>query len=90
MTHRVFRTPPTLLTLTEGGGSRICDKICADMDGPEMSTLIHGPIAIPDPPVHSAFNGGGGSGMSIKEHSKIYVLETGAQINSLERFSDPP
>jgi hypothetical protein len=28
--------------------------------------------------------------MSIKEHAEICGLETGAQINGLERISDPP
>jgi hypothetical protein len=28
--------------------------------------------------------------MSIKEHSNIYGLEMGAQINGLKRFLDPP
>jgi hypothetical protein len=57
-----FRTPLSVLFLTKGGGggSGIGDNLCANLDGPEQSAQIHGSHWILDPPLHSAFNGGGG------------------------------
>jgi hypothetical protein len=61
--HKAFWTPPTVLPLTGGGGSRIGNNNCADLDGPEISAQIYDPDWIPDPPIRYAFNRGGGGGL---------------------------
>jgi hypothetical protein len=44
-----------------GGGSGIADNTRAHLDDPSLSARIYGLYWIPyPPPVHSAFNGGGG------------------------------
>jgi hypothetical protein len=58
--HIGFRTPPPVLPLTEGGGSGIGYNTGADLDGSKSSAQIDDPHWIPDPPLRSAFNGGGG------------------------------
>jgi hypothetical protein len=57
-----FRTPPTILSLMEGGWYEIADKTHAHLDGSFLSVYIYDQYWIPDPPIHSSFNGGGGGG----------------------------
>jgi hypothetical protein len=82
-THIGFRTPPSILPLTEGGGggSGIGYKAGADLNGSKRSAQIDDPHWIPDPPLRSAFNGGGGSGIDIKERADLDGHHTSAQIN---------
>jgi hypothetical protein len=65
MIDKYFRTLPTVLPLTVGGGSRIKNKKGAYMNGSDVRTHIHSLDWIldpppPPPPDHSSFNVGGG------------------------------
>jgi hypothetical protein len=59
-----FQTPSTvhLLTVGEGGGSRMVIKKCAQIYGCYGGTQMDSPHVILDPPDRSPFNGGGGGG----------------------------
>jgi hypothetical protein len=60
-----FRTPPTILPLTVGGGggSGMVIKRCAQIYGRHGSTQMDGLKEIPYPFDVSSFNGGGGGGV---------------------------
>jgi hypothetical protein len=61
-THRINSgAPPTFRNLTKGGGgSGILNKPHTILNGSDMTTEIHDPGSIPDPPGRSTFNEGGG------------------------------
>jgi hypothetical protein len=85
--------PPTVLLLPGGGGRGGPESVITlahiwTAQGRALKSTVHNGFRTP-PSVLLLMEGGGGSGMSIKEHAKIYGLETGAQINGLKRFSDP-
>jgi hypothetical protein len=78
MVEKSFRTPPpppTVLPLTEVGGSRITDNACAHLDDPSFDAKIYGLYWIPDPPIRSAFNGGGGGLKCVIKIVHRYVVE---------------
>jgi hypothetical protein len=70
------------------------DNTRAHLDGPCLSAWIYGLYWIPDPPVHSAFNGGGGGGGGpecvIKDAHRSAVKKPAHRSTAQGVFRTPP
>jgi hypothetical protein len=91
---RSFRTPSIVLPLTEGGGggggSEIADKTRAHLDGPGSSAQSYDQHWIPDPPIRSTFNGGGGPECVINNVHRSASQRQACRSMAQDVFRTPP
>jgi hypothetical protein len=85
-----FQNPPTVLSLMEGGGSGIADNTHAHLDGPSLSAQIYSLYWISEPPIHYAFNGGGGPKCVIKDAHRSVVKRQENKSMTQGVFRTPP
>jgi hypothetical protein len=89
--HSWSRTPPSVLPLTERGGSDAADTFRADLDGARKGALINGPQWIPDPPpAVLSLMGGGGPELIISLEQIWTALNPALRSTVHNGFRTPP